>query len=136
MQSSSVKFSLQLRYFSFISLLSVLEPRRSGTKGFFLYKRHRFQNVYELGALQGWPRCWVDNLLNVEAKSTVAKAFGDAMSLNVLMRILPRALASAGLLAGDEFKDVWEAIPARGRLPGEMYVRPNPVNPKFQPVWF
>lgn len=79
----------------------------------------------------------MDNLLNVEAKSKVAKAFGDAMSLNVLMRILPRALASAGLLAGDdEFKDVWEAIPARGSLPGVMYERPNPVNPKFQPVWF
>lgn len=111
-----------------------MKPRRSGAGGYFLYKRQRFTNIYELGALQGWPRSWVDALLQVESRSKVGQAFGDGMSLNVLMRLLPRALASAGLLKG-EFKDVWEAIPARGPLPGTMYERTNPVNPKFQAVW-
>ena len=111
-----------------------MRPRRSGTGGYYLYKRQRFTNIYELGGLQGWPRSWVDALLQVESKSKVGQAFGDAMSLNVLMRILPRALAAAGLLTG-EFKDVWEAIPARGVLQGNMYEREYPVNRKFQKVW-
>ena len=55
------------------------------------------------------------------------------MSLSVLMRILPRALQSAGLL--DKFDDVWEHIPLRGPLPGKLYERENLIDPKLQPVW-
>ena len=90
-------------------------------------------NIYEIGALQGWPKSWVDQLLEIQPRSKVGAGFGDAMSLSVLMRVLPRALQSAGLL--DKFDDVWEQIPQRGPLPGRLYERDNPIDPKLQPVW-
>ena len=80
-------------------------------------------NIYEIGALQGWPKSWVDQLLEIQPRSKVGAGFGDAMSLSVLMRVLPRALQSAGLL--DKFDDVWEQIPQRGPLPGRLYERDN-----------
>lgn len=84
-------------------------------------------NIYEIGALQGWPKSWVDQLLEIQPRSKVGAGFGDAMSLSVLMRVLPRALQSAGLL--DKFDDVWEQIPQRGPLPGRLYERDNPIDP-------
>lgn len=107
--------------------------RRASGDGFYLYKAKRFMNIYEIGALQGWPKSWVDQLLEVQPRGKVGAGFGDAMSLSVLMRILPRALQSAGLL--DKFDDVWEHIPLRGPLPGKLYERENPIDPKLQPVW-
>ena len=92
-------------------------------------------NIYEIGALQGWPKSWVEQLLEVQPRAKVGAGFGDAMSLSVLMRILPRALQSAGLLDLDKFDDVWEHIPLGGPLPGKLYERENPIDPKLQPVW-
>jgi hypothetical protein len=107
--------------------------RRASGDGFYLYKAKRFMNIYEIGALQGWPKSWVDQLLEIQPRSKVGAGFGDAMSLSVLMRVLPRALQSAGLL--DKFDDVWEQNPQRVPLPGRLYERDNPIYPKLQPVW-
>lgn len=74
-------------------------------------------------------------MLETCPKGKVGGGFGDAMSLSVLMRVLPRALQSAGLLKDDKFDDVWEKIPPRGKLPGKLYERENPIDPKLQPVW-
>ena len=53
----------------------------------------------------------------------VGQGVGDAMSLNVLMRVLPRALYSAGLIDALPF-DVWSRTPpAAGILPDVLYER-------------
>lgn len=107
--------------------------RRASGDGYYLYKAQRFMNIYELGALQGWPKSWVDQLLEVQPRGKVGAGFGDGMSLNVLMRLLPRALHSAGLV--EKWDDVWEQIPRAGPLPGRLYERDNPIDAKLQPVW-
>ena len=90
-------------------------------------------NIYEIGGLQGWPASWVDQLLEVQPKAKVGAAFGDAMSLNILMRVLPRACHAAGLIP--DCADVWERISERGPLPSWLYERDNPMDPRLQPVW-
>ena len=92
-------------------------------------------NIYEIGALQGWPKSWVDQLLEVQPRQKIGAAFGDAMSLNVLMRLVPRALRSAGLLDWNDSSDIWQMIPRTGALPGRLYERDNPISPSLQPVW-
>ena len=61
-----------------------------------------------MGTLQGMPKSILDTLIKaVGNERTVAGALGDAMSINVVMRLLPRALFSVGLL--DTLpKDVWK----------------------------
>ena len=55
--------------------------------------------IYEVAGLQGWKREWVDVMLGAnDSVSELGKAFGDGMSLNVLQRVLPRALYSVNLL--------------------------------------
>lgn len=83
----------------------------------------RFMSIYEIGGLQGVPKDWVDELLAAHDVATVGKAFGDAMSLNVLMRLLPVALYSAGLIP-EVPKDKWAAdnVPKTGCLPSAVYV--------------
>ena len=57
--------------------------------------------VYEIGALQGLPAKAVAAMLRSLDNdcATLGRVIGDASSVNVLMRILPRALFSAGLVA-------------------------------------
>ena len=100
---------------------------RGGTGGHYLAKLGRFMNVYEIGGLQGIPKSWVDDMLEAcPEESVVGKAFGDAMSMNVLMRIMPRALYAVGLI--DTLPpDVWAtASTSSGHMPDCMYVRNRP----------
>ena len=57
--------------------------------------------VCEIGALQGLPANAVATMLKALDNdcATLGRVIGDASSVNVLMRILPRALFSAGLVA-------------------------------------
>ena len=81
----------------------------------------RYVNIYEVAGLQGWKREWVDVLLEANnSVSELGKAFGDGMSLNVLQRILPRALYSVNLLQ-ELPDDPWENIPSTGKLPSSVY---------------
>ena len=55
--------------------------------------------------------------------SKVGRALGDAMSINVLMRILPRALWSAGVIDALPL-NIWSRKPPRsGILPDALYAR-------------
>ena len=72
---------------------------RGGQLGHYLLQAGRHVNIYEVAGLQGWKREWVDVMLDAnDSVSELGKAFGDGMSLNVLQRVLPRALYSVNLL--------------------------------------
>ena len=45
------------------------------------------------------------------ARTLVNGALGNAMSINVLERLLPRALESAGVLEEGDWKDFWAGDP-------------------------
>ena len=64
--------------------------------------------IYEIGAFQGIPSWVIDRLLRRGiTKVHLGRALGDAMSLNVLMRVIPRALRAGGLLPNWVPSDVW-----------------------------
>ena len=63
-------------------------------------------NIYEIGALQGWPKSWVDQLLEIQPRSKVGVGFGDAMSLSVLMREGPSPRPAVCGVAGQ----VWWCV--------------------------
>ncbi len=71
--------------------------------------------------LQGLPtRVWQSLLESTEGnEAAVGKAIGDAMSINVLMRLLPRALYSVGLTDGTQ--DVWAAAEDAIALSGDFW---------------
>jgi len=82
----------------------------------------RFTNIYELGAVQGFPDWIIDEYLSAASESQVGAAIGDAMSVNILMRVLPRLLFTAGLIKrpGDLWKDVPETA-IQGSMPQSLY---------------
>ena len=79
-------------------------------------------SLSELAGLQGLPRCLLDKMLqSSQSTRAIGGAIGDAMSINVLMRILSRALASAGL-AKASHPDIWEdSSRVAGRMPDALY---------------
>lgn len=83
-----------------VGIFSCLTKARGGERGFYLLDRSRFLSVFEQGMLQGWHPKWIKMLLKTcNSKPHLGKAFGDAMSLNILQRVLPRMLHCVGLLA-------------------------------------
>ncbi len=83
---------------------------------YYVPVRRRFLSLAEMARLQGVPRKAAMAMVKAADgnERAVAGALGDAMSVNVLMRLLPRALHAGGLLA-DLPLDVWRSS--------------NPVNP-------
>lgn len=73
---------------------------RSRACGHYVPRLRRFLTVFEHGSLQGLPRRVTKHMLEAcEGNERVVRAaMGDAMSLNVLMRVLSKALYSAGLV--------------------------------------
>lgn len=80
--------------------------------------------IYELANLQGLPRAVLDRMMRTsQTLPSIGAAIGDAMSINVLMRLLPAALRAAGLVDGD-YPDVWRrAHTVTGRLPDALYMK-------------
>ena len=68
-----------------------------GSTGHFLLEHNRFMTIYEIGGLQGFSKEHVNIFMGAVPAATLGKGFGDAMSLNVLVRILAKALPSSGL---------------------------------------
>ena len=82
----------------------------------------RFMNVYEVAGFQGFPRFVTTELLQDLTPDKLGQAFGDAMSLNVLLRILPRALIAAGLVKPEDcHEDCFAVFPKAGKLPDAYY---------------
>ena len=80
--------------------------------------------IYEIGAMQGLPRPILDQMIATNQPVTdIGAAIGDAMSINVLMRLLPPVLDAAGLLA-EPCPDVWKhAASVTGVMPDALYIR-------------
>jgi hypothetical protein len=98
---------------------------RGATSGFFITRLKRRMQVIEMARLQGLPSTVAREFLDAVGgdEKIVGQGVGDAMSLNVLMRVLPRALYSAGLIDALPF-DVWSRTPpAAGILPDVLYER-------------
>ncbi len=83
---------------------------RGGAGGHYVPRLGRCFTLKEIGLLQGLPRKIVANMVSQGgvSKRQVGLAIGDAMSVNVLMRLMPRALYSAGLLPA-KVPDLWQA---------------------------
>jgi site-specific DNA-cytosine methylase len=66
--------------------------------GHWLTTKHRTMTLREMARLQGLPPQRLAGGLGGASPAALAGALGNAMSINVLMRLLPGALWSAGLL--------------------------------------
>lgn len=75
-----------------------LTRARCGAKeAYFVPKLGRYLTVREMAALQGlWPHL-ADKMVETLGRRAVGGAIGDAMSVQVLQRLFPRVLWSAGL---------------------------------------
>lgn len=104
--------------------------------GFWVSKCNRMLTVHELAALQGLPRLFVDKMLGISTTTNVGGAIGDAMSINVLMRLLPHVLRAAGLLATWEKKnDIWQhASQTVGQMPEALYIKKGALERLRQPT--
>lgn len=73
---------------------------RARAGGHYVPRLRRFLSVVETGRLQGLPCTVTQHMLEAcqGNERVVRAAMGDAMSLNVLMRVLSKALYSAGLV--------------------------------------
>ena len=94
------------------------------TGGHWICRLNRFTTLQELAALQGLPRDVLERMCATSAHpQDVGAAIGDAMSINVLMRLCPLALASAGLLT-KPCPDIWKtAHSVAGVMPDALYAR-------------
>ena len=83
--------------------------------GFHITTKNKMTTIHELGRLQGWHTSSIDKALDGGAKiSTLGHALGNGMSVNVLYRLLPRALWSAGLLER-KTRDVFKIPPSEAQ---------------------
>lgn len=105
-----------------------LTRARAQSGGHFVTALRRMMTVQEIGRLQGCPTSVTNALRGSHVTDDgIGAAFGDAMSINVLMRVLPRALYAAGLLRELPI-DMWaRQPPAQGLLPDVMYNRGQDV---------
>ena len=94
---------------------------RSG--GHWISSLNRLTTLYEIASLQGLPRSLLDRMkVTGQSDSLIGAAIGDAMSINVLMRLWPAVLDAAGLFPG--VRDVWkESAHVSGMMPDSLYVQ-------------
>ena len=98
-----------------IEKLPCLTAARGAQGSFHISTKHRMTTIHELGRLQGWHTLPIDKVLGKGAKvSALGRALGNGMSVNVLHRLLPRALWSAGLLER-KTRDVFKIPPSEAR---------------------
>ena len=91
-----------------------------------------FMTIHEIGGLQGFSKEHVDIYLQATSATKLGQGFGDAMSLNLLIRILAVALPACGL-ATKQLKDPWLSVPSCGTLPGAVYKQSH-VSVKQKPA--
>ena len=126
-----IKALLVLLTYQFAHYAISYSPRslvdRSG--GHWISKLNRHTSLFELAGLQGLPRCILDRMLETsQTHGDIGAAIGDAMSINVLMRLLPLALDSAGLL-NEPCRDVWkDSAGVFGMMPDSLYIRKGCLN--------
>ena len=103
---------------------------RGSQGGFYITNRNRMTTMMELGRLQGWPTKCILRMFNAPgvSRKQVGHSIGNGMTVNVMLRLLPRVLYSAGLIA-EKPKDKWkhanfwnnEERAKYKQLPDDMY---------------
>ena len=101
---------------------------RSKAGGFYVTTLKRMTYYRELGGLQGFPMKTLHKLLTCHRvkKNTIGHAIGNAISVNVLMRLLPRLLVAAGLVRVAGGYDPWKRLTktqlrSMKTLPDDLY---------------
>ena len=85
-----------------------LTAARCKSRGYYVTRAQRRFTVTDMLILQGMQVGRVDwQALNV-AEGSFGHMIGNSMSVNVLERLLPRVLMSAGLVPRDSVPDWWE----------------------------
>jgi site-specific DNA-cytosine methylase len=89
---------------------------RGGQGGFWVTCLGRKMTLQEIGAMQGIPRVLTQRLAQSGlSENKIGMAFGDAMSVNVLMRLFSRLLPHAGLAMKCHFADPWPCVSTKSR---------------------
>ena len=94
-----------------------LTRSRAGSKGYWLIRRQRMMSIHEIASLQGWPGDYVDVMKQHASNRHIGLSLGDGMSVNILMRLLPRVLHAGGLLRREP-EDLWKHAPMLAQQPG------------------
>lgn len=97
---------------------------RGRSNGHYLFALSRFMSCEEIGRLQGFPIKTIKALQLAAPDADLGGAFGDAMSLNILLRLLPRVLYAAGLVRSvvDMWGDVHQTLGRATRtMPDDLY---------------
>ena len=109
-----------------IGISPCITATRAKQGGFFIVNQKRMTSTHEIGRLQGFPTWAVDNMLSTTSHpGDIRFAIGNAMGVNVLVRLLPRVSYSAGLLQ-ERPKDIWKHFSSKNAaaakvLPDDMY---------------
>ena len=108
-----------------VGIAPCITANRAKTGGFFIFNQKRMTTTDELGRLQGFPTWAVDKMMSSADPRDVRFAIGNAMSVNVLVRLLPRVIQSAGLLKTKP-RDIWKHLSSKNAqackvLPDDMY---------------
>ena len=82
-----------------------LTKSRGRSGGFWLAKQKRHMTIIEMMKLQGIRPPTVEGWSAFLSDSAMGAALGNAMSVNVLERLVPKALKAAGLIP--DFEDKW-----------------------------
>ena len=80
---------------------------RGITGGYYVSSLQRKLTSFEMARLQGFPKTPMNKYIRRCTPTCINGAIGNAMSCNILERIIPRALWASGLLA-DLPTDPWE----------------------------
>ena len=82
------------------SVCPLFDKLRCSPFGYLIPQPCRHLTLQEICTLQGMPKRILDTLVEATGGNdcAVAHAIGDAMLINVLIQLLPRALYSVGLL--------------------------------------
>ena len=108
-----------------VDIAPCITATRAKTGGFLIMNQTRMTTTDELGRLQRFPTWAVGKMMSSADPRDVRFAIGNAMSVNVLVRLLPRVIQSAGLLKTKP-RDIWKHLSSKHAqackvLPGDMY---------------
>jgi DNA-cytosine methyltransferase len=117
--SSSEKFSIAME-----GCVPCITKSRGRTSGHWICKLNRYTTLVEIAALQGLPKPILDRMMqSSQSQGDIGAAIGDAMSINVVMRVSALALASAGMI-DKPCPDIWQqAHSVPGLMPDALYMK-------------
>lgn len=117
--SSSEQFSVAME-----GCVPCITKSRGRTGGHWICKLNRYTTLLEMAALQGLPKSILDRMMQTsQSPGDIGAAIGDAMSINVVMRVSALALASAGMIE-KPCPDIWQQAHSEpGLMPDALYMR-------------